>query len=109
MGLGAPLRGVSHCLRGMRVARFQAGKSPLRAATVLPLGECMQRYTLSALLTVVAMACASVPAARAAAVTLHVLVGDAPPPPAYVFDSEPEVIVVPQTRVYYVPERDFDL
>jgi len=35
--------------------------------------------------------------------------GEAPPPPAYVFDSEPEVILVPSTRVYYVPETDFDL
>jgi hypothetical protein len=46
-----------------------------------------------------------------ASVTLNVQVrdGDPPPPPAYVFDSEPEVIVVPSTRVYYVPEQDFDL
>ena len=35
--------------------------------------------------------------------------GDPPPPPAYVFDDEPEVILVPSTRVYYVPETDFDL
>lgn len=36
-------------------------------------------------------------------------VGDPPPPPAYVFDDEPEVILVPSTRVYYVPEQEFDL
>src|SRR5262249_60480370 len=38
-----------------------------------------------------------------------VRVGDPPPPPAYVFDTEPEVILVPATRVYYVPEQEFDL
>ena len=50
-------------------------------------------------------------ASRAHAVSLdvHVHAGDAPPPPAYVFDSEPEMILVPSTRVYYVPEREFDL
>jgi len=36
-------------------------------------------------------------------------VGDPPPPPAFVIDSEPEVILVPSTRVYYVPQTDFDL
>jgi len=40
-------------------------------------------------------------------VDLHI--GDAPPPPRYVFEDEPEVILVPSTRVYYVPEREFDL
>jgi hypothetical protein len=42
-------------------------------------------------------------------VGVGVHMGGPPPPPAYVFDSEPEVILVPSTRVYYVPETDFDL
>jgi hypothetical protein len=43
------------------------------------------------------------------ALNVGVRVGDPPPPPAYVFDSEPEVILVPSTRVYYVPQSEFDL
>lgn len=40
-------------------------------------------------------------------VDLHI--GDAPPPPRFVFEDEPQVILVPSTRVYYVQEREFDL
>lgn len=33
-----------------------------------------------------------------------------PPPPAVVFHSEPEVVVVPRTKVYYVPAvPDYDM
>jgi hypothetical protein len=40
--------------------------------------------------------------AGAADVDVDVHIG-IPPPPAIVFDTEPEVVVVPQTQVYYVP------
>jgi hypothetical protein len=40
------------------------------------------------------------PALAQVDVDIHITV---PPPPAIVFRSEPEVVVVPQTRVYYVP------
>jgi hypothetical protein len=49
------------------------------------------------------------PSQAAVMLNVGVHVGDPPPPPAFVFDSEPEVILVPSTRVYYVPEQDFDL
>lgn len=32
-----------------------------------------------------------------------------PPPPPVVFRQEPEVILVPSTRVYYVPDLKYDL
>jgi hypothetical protein len=35
--------------------------------------------------------------------------GNAPPPPAVEFKKEPEVILIPQSRVYYVPELKYDL
>src|SRR5262249_61076868 len=49
------------------------------------------------------------PAGASVIPNVGVRVGDPPPPPAYVFDTEPEVILVPATRVYYVPEQEFDL
>ena len=48
------------------------------------------------------------PAGRSGAgVDVHVNIG--PPPPAVVFEHEPEVVLVPSTRVYYVPNQDYDL
>jgi hypothetical protein len=35
--------------------------------------------------------------------------GAPPPPPPVVFRSEPEVILIPKTRVYYVPDQKYDL
>jgi hypothetical protein len=40
---------------------------------------------------------------------VQVRLGDAPPPPAVVFRKEPEVILIPQSRVYYVPQLKYDL
>jgi len=58
---------------------------------------------------VLALPLALAPSARAFTVDLDVHVEDAPPPPAFVFEDEPEVILVPSTRVYYVPGMEFDL
>ena len=35
--------------------------------------------------------------------------GPPPPPPPVVFRREPDVILIPSTRVYYVPELKYDL
>ena len=40
-------------------------------------------------------------------VDVHIGVG-IPPPPAVVFEHEPEVVLVPRTHVYYVPSVDYD-
>lgn len=71
----------------------------------------MTRNTLAALTMVLGLGggLAAVPAAHASSVDLHVRIGDAPPAPAFVFEDEPEVILVPSTRVYYVPGLEFDL
>jgi hypothetical protein len=45
----------------------------------------------------------------AANVNIGVSIGSAPPPPVFVFEDEPEVILVPRSRVYYVGHSDFDL
>ena len=46
----------------------------------------------------------------AAAVDINVNLGAYPPPPSVVFEREPEIVVVPSTRVYYVPRSsDYDL
>ena len=65
------------------------------------------RRTLRALVIVTGL---TVAASRASSeVDVHVNVG-IPAPPAIVFHSEPEVVVVPKTRVYYVPSApDFDM
>jgi hypothetical protein len=63
----------------------------------------------AALAAATTMTLATANLARAASLNVNLHVGDAPPPPAYVFEAEPEVILVPSTRVYYVPEREFDL
>ncbi len=44
----------------------------------------------------------------AAGVDVHINLG-VPPPPTVVFESEPNVVLVPRTRVYYVPGLDYDL
>src|SRR5215471_5746321 len=76
--------------------------------------ECDMRLRILTLFVAVALAGivsgTLAPAARAGVMlNVGVNVGGPPPPPAYVFDSEPEVILVPSTRVYYVPQSDFDL
>jgi hypothetical protein len=43
--------------------------------------------------------------AAGADVNVDVHIGSAPPPPVIDFDPEPEVVLVPETRVYYVPGR----
>jgi hypothetical protein len=74
----------------------------------------MTRFRILTLMAVMAAAwviAATTAGTAGAGVMLNVgvHVGDPPPPPAYVFDDEPEVILVPSTRVYYVPEQEFDL
>ena len=67
--------------------------------------------TLFAAVAVAGMVSGTLAPTAGANVLLNVGVnfGSPPPPPAYVFDSEPEVILVPSTRVYYVPQSEFDL
>jgi hypothetical protein len=44
---------------------------------------------------------------RAADVSIHVSI---PPPPHVIFETQPEVVIVPQTRVEYVPVvTDYDM
>lgn len=44
---------------------------------------------------------------RAADVNIHVSI---PPPPHVIFETQPEVVIVPQTRVEYVPVvTDYDM
>jgi hypothetical protein len=44
-----------------------------------------------------------------AEVDVHVNIG-VPPPPAVVFDREPQVVLVPSTQVYYLPgAADYDM
>jgi len=75
----------------------------------------MRRFSILTLFTIGALAWAmtttlATPAQATVMLNVGVHVGDSPPPPpAFVFDSEPEVILVPATRVYYVPQQDFDL
>jgi hypothetical protein len=67
-------------------------------------------HTLLALSTAILAGLAFTGPARAGTsldIGLHI--GDAPPPPAFVFEDEPEVVLIPQTRVYYVPGPSFDL
>jgi hypothetical protein len=53
-------------------------------------------------------ACLAAPPASAQ-VTGEVSVVQTPPPPAVEFKKEPEVILIPQSRVYYVPDLKYDL
>ncbi len=47
---------------------------------------------------------------RAADARVHVDVHiGIPPPPSVVFESGPHVVLVPHTRVYYVPDYQYDL
>ena len=74
----------------------------------------MTRFRILTLMAVMAAAwviaaTTAGPAGAGVMLNVGVHVGDPPPPPAYVFDDEPEVILVPSTRVYYVPEQEFDL
>ncbi|HEY2387157.1 MAG TPA: hypothetical protein VGK30_09360 [Candidatus Binatia bacterium] len=47
------------------------------------------------------------PSTAYARVDVHVGIA-IPPPPVVTFESEPQVVVVPQTQVYYVPGLDYD-
>ena len=53
-------------------------------------------------------ACLTAPPVSAQA-TGEVSAVQAPPPPAVEFKKEPEVILIPQSRVYYVPDLKYDL
>jgi hypothetical protein len=57
------------------------------------------------------LAALALPAPARAGVSLDVglHVGNPPPPPVFVFEDEPAVVLIPQTRVYYVPGPSFDL
>jgi hypothetical protein len=57
------------------------------------------------------MAALALPAPARAGVSLNIglQVTSPPPPPVFVFEDEPEVVLIPQTRVYYVPGPSFDL
>ncbi len=52
---------------------------------------------------------AAPPARAGVSLDVGVHVGSPPPPPAYVFDNEPDVVLIPRTRVYYVPGPSYDL
>lgn len=55
------------------------------------------------------LALSILPRAHAANVDIDIHLGY-PPPPAIIFEREPELIVVPKTRVYYLPSLvDYDL
>ncbi len=59
--------------------------------------------------TIALLVISIVPRAFAADVDVNIYLGN-PPPPAIVFEREPELIVVPETRVYYLPGLvDYDL
>jgi len=49
------------------------------------------------------------PAGAGVSLNVGLQVGSPPPPPVFVFEDEPEVVLIPQTRVYYVPGPAFDL
>lgn len=59
----------------------------------------MMRPTFAARIALIGTLMVSV-AAPAADVSVHIAI---PPPPQIVFESAPEVVIVPQTRVEYVP------
>ena len=66
----------------------------------------MTKTILAAVALTIAMAGAYVPTAHA---HVDVSVGVAvPPPPVVTFEREPQVVLVPQTQVYYVPGLDYD-
>jgi hypothetical protein len=62
---------------------------------------------LAAAMATAVAAPATVRAATSLDINLHV--GNPPPPPRFVFEDEPDVVLIPQTRVYYVPGPRFDL
>ena len=68
----------------------------------------MRRFTL---LAIVALAFSAGPSRAGLSLDLHVHEDDAPPPPppTVIFEDEPAVVLVPSSRVYYVPDLDYDL
>jgi len=63
----------------------------------------------SALLAAMATLGASVtPAAAGISADINLRIGNRPPP-VVVFDREPEVVLVPRSRVYYVDREGYDL
>jgi hypothetical protein len=68
--------------------------------------DAMTKTILAALALTISLTGAYVPAAYA---HVDVNVGIAiPPPPVVTFSAEPQVVLVPQTQVYYVPGIDYD-
>ena len=68
----------------------------------------MKRFLQYASVTAIGLALAITPRIASAA-DVHISIG-IPAPPAVVFHSEPEVVVVPHSRVYYVPSAtDYDM
>src|SRR5712672_1614183 len=71
----------------------------------------MSRLSLRIAFLVTALALLS-PASRASArtnVSIDLHIGDAYRGPRLVFQREPDVVIVPGTRVYYVRDYDYDL
>ena len=70
----------------------------------------MSRYSIwiACLGMAVALTVAA-PKARAADVSINLRIGDPYRGPRLIFEDEPDVVVVPGSRVYYVRDRDYDL
>ena len=69
----------------------------------------MKRLTMIASsLALAVLIGASWPSTAAARVDVHVGIG-IPAPPSVVFEHEPEVVLVPRTRVYYTSQPDYDM
>jgi hypothetical protein len=66
------------------------------------------RKPLAALVSIVAFYVAIAPGSARADVDVHVNLG-VPPPPVITYEREPEVVLVPRTRVYYSSAPDYDL
>jgi hypothetical protein len=74
--------------------------SRVRALALLATGALMA--------TVAALGGAATPAAAAVSADINLRIGSRPAP-VVVFDREPEVVLVPRSRVYYVDRQDYDL
>ena len=69
----------------------------------------MKGFQVSRTLTIALLAAAFATPISAAGVDVHVGIA-IPPPPSIVFQAEPPTVVVPRSRVYYVPSvTDYDM
>ena len=66
------------------------------------------RRPLAALVLIIPLFAASALGIARADVDVHVNLG-IPPPPVVVYEHEPEVVLVPRTRVYYAPSPEYDM